>query len=299
MACSKFEYVKQYESQDKLLPSTYVVVRIDGKGFTKFCNAHDFEKPNDIRGINLMNKAAEIIVQTFPEVWMAYGESDEYSFVLRKNSTLYNRRSEKIATTFASCFAAAYTMFFKDFFPGQELKAIPMFDGRCICYPNDQTVRDYFSWRQADCHINNLYNTCFWSLVLKDGKSEDETHKILKGTDSAAKNEMLFSKFGINYAKIEPIWRKGSVIIRLPRDIPEKENTAAVAEESKTEDVEPKVEEIGEAEAEVKGNKEKKGGKKKEYKEPKEPRKKWDIVFVHEDVIGDAFWEKYKESLLL
>ena len=30
----------------------------------------------------------------------------------------------------------------------------------CHCrYPTKANVRDYFAWRQADCHVNNLYNT--------------------------------------------------------------------------------------------------------------------------------------------
>jgi len=33
MAKSKFEYVKQFELEDKLLPNCWIVVRIDGKGF--------------------------------------------------------------------------------------------------------------------------------------------------------------------------------------------------------------------------------------------------------------------------
>lgn len=43
------------------------------------------------------------------------------------------------------------------------------FDGRVVLYPSDQNMRDYVSWRQADCHINNLYNTCFWALVQGGG----------------------------------------------------------------------------------------------------------------------------------
>lgn len=35
MANSKYEYVRRYELQDPLLPSCFIVVRIDGKGFTK------------------------------------------------------------------------------------------------------------------------------------------------------------------------------------------------------------------------------------------------------------------------
>ena len=36
MAKSKFEYVRGMEQEDKLLPNTWIVVRIDGKGFHKF-----------------------------------------------------------------------------------------------------------------------------------------------------------------------------------------------------------------------------------------------------------------------
>ncbi len=282
MACSKFEYVKQFESQEKLLPSTYILIRLDGKGFTKFTTLHAFEKPNDIRGIGLMNKAAIAVAQTFPEIWLAYGQSDEYSFVLRKNSTLYNRRSDKIATTIVSCFTANYMLHFKEFFPDQELKEIPMFDGRCVCYPSNEIIRDYFSWRQADCHINNMYNTCFWSLVQNGGYSTEDAHKFLKGTDSAAKNEMLFSKFNVNYAKIEAIWRKGTVIVRIPKEADEKELDK---------------EEVKEDEKDQKPANKKSG--KDKGKIIKEPRKKWKIITVHEDIIGDAFWEQYKESLLL
>ena len=33
MAKSKFEYVKQFETEDRLMPNCWIVVRIDGKGF--------------------------------------------------------------------------------------------------------------------------------------------------------------------------------------------------------------------------------------------------------------------------
>ena len=35
MACSAYEYVKAYETDDRLLPGCWIVVRLDGKGFTK------------------------------------------------------------------------------------------------------------------------------------------------------------------------------------------------------------------------------------------------------------------------
>ena len=62
------------------------------------------------------------------------------------------------------------------------LEEPPSFDGRLIVYPGTQEIRDYFAWRQADTHINNLYNTIFWALVLQGQKTEREAHDLLKGT---------------------------------------------------------------------------------------------------------------------
>ena len=73
MACSKYEYVRQYETQNFCLPDTFMVIRIDGKGFSKFTVLHDFEKPNDINGLRLMNKAAEKVMEKFDEIFLAYG----------------------------------------------------------------------------------------------------------------------------------------------------------------------------------------------------------------------------------
>jgi tRNA(His) guanylyltransferase len=65
MACSKFEYVKTYELATLLLPNTYIVVRIDGRAFTKFCQLHELAKPNDDRLISLMTEAACCTVKEF------------------------------------------------------------------------------------------------------------------------------------------------------------------------------------------------------------------------------------------
>lgn len=74
----------------KALRSIHILVR--------FCEEHGFSKPNDIRGIKLMNIAALSVVNSFNEIFMAYGQSDEYSFAFKKDSKIYNRRSEKILT---------------------------------------------------------------------------------------------------------------------------------------------------------------------------------------------------------
>lgn len=174
MAKSKFEYVKDFETDEKLLPNTWFVVRIDGKGFHKFSNVHNFKKPNDEGALQLMNNAAICVMQEFRDCVLSFGQSDEYSFVFRKDALLYNRRTVKVLTYVNSLFTSSYVFHWKKYFHDVSLKYPPSFDARVILYPSDENLRDYLSWRQADVHINNLYNTTFWNLVLKGGLTNND-----------------------------------------------------------------------------------------------------------------------------
>lgn len=214
MAKSKFEYVKQFETEDRLMPNCWIVVRIDGKAFHRFSDTHHYMKPNDERGLNLMTRAAQNVMEDFKDILLAYGQSDEYSFVLHKNSNIYNRRGSKIATNIVSLFASSFVMMWPRYFSTQELHYPPSFDARVVLYPSDQNLKDYLSWRQADCHINNLYNTCFWKLVQERGMSPGQAQERLKGTLSSDKNELLFADFNINYNNLSELYRKGTILVR-------------------------------------------------------------------------------------
>lgn len=216
MANSRYEYVKQFERENFLLPDTYIIVRVDGKGFHKFSDYYNFAKPNDIGALEVMNEAALHVFKQISDIVMAYGDSDEYSFLLRKKCSLYERREMKIVTLFAATMAAAYQHIWNTKFPDKplQLERLPIFDARAVVYPSMEHVSDYFRWRQVDCHINNLYNTTFWALVLKGGMSPKEAENRLIGTVSSDKNEILFKEFGINYNNEPEIFKKGTVIVR-------------------------------------------------------------------------------------
>ena len=214
MAKSKYEYVKNFEQSTPLLPSCYIVVRLDGRGFTKFCENHGFEKPNDMRGIELMKKTGLSVMENFVDMILSYGQSDEYTFIFQKNTSLFNRRGDKILSLVVSQFSSAYVFFWNEFFPDTKLVTIPQFDGRIILYPSLKELKAYMNWRQVDCHVNNLYNTTFWALVKKAEMSPTQAHEALKGTLSKDKNELLFSKFSINYNKEPEVFRRGTIAFR-------------------------------------------------------------------------------------
>lgn len=236
MACSRYEYVKEFEKDDSILPNIWIVIRVDGKGFHKFSKIHEFEKPNDQNGIykkyfanytlsihkwqlaflalNLMNNAAQTVMKEFPDITLSYGQSDEYSFVFRKETNVYNRRLSKLLSYVTSLFTSSYVVNWTYWMGEKKLKYPPCFDGRVVLYPSEQNLRDYLSWRQADVHINNLYNTAFWKLVLIGGLTNKDAEAELRGTLSADKNELLFSKFGINYNSLPVMFRKGTILLR-------------------------------------------------------------------------------------
>ncbi|KAF6214388.1 hypothetical protein GE061_009128 [Apolygus lucorum] len=221
MAKSKFEYVKDFEQEDKCLPNCWIVVRVDGKGFHKFTDLHNFEKPNDLRGLTLMSRAAADVFQVFKDIVVGFGHSDEFSFVFKKNTNVYNRRAEKLSSLVASQFSSSYVFHWTDYFPEMKLLYPPAFDSRIVLYPTDENLRDYLSWRQADVHVNNLYNLCFWSLVLKSGLTPSEAELKLRGTLSGEKNELLFQEFGINYNNEPQMFRKGTTLLRKCMNFPD------------------------------------------------------------------------------
>ncbi|XP_060621539.1 probable tRNA(His) guanylyltransferase isoform X4 [Anolis sagrei] len=146
------------------------------------------------------------------------------------------------------------------------LKEEQGFDGRVVLYPSDQNLKDYLSWRQADCHINNLYNTVFWSLVQRSGLTPVEAQKRLQGTLAGDKNEILFSQFNINYNNEPLMYRKGTVLVW------------------------QKVNHIIRKKIQIPNE--------SEEKEIEVTRTRSTTIPLHCDIIGDQFWDQYPEILL-
>ncbi|CDY34497.1 BnaC04g13020D [Brassica napus] len=255
------DFVRSFRFESKLLPLTWVVVRIDGSHFHRFSDVHEFEKPNDEQALKLMNSCAVAVLEEFEDIHFAYGVSDEYSFVLKRESELYKSHSSKIISAIASLFTSTYVIRWGDFFPHKELKYPPSFDGRAVCYPTYKILLDYLAWRQVDCHINNQYNTCFWMLV-KSGKTKTQSQDYLKGTQTREKNELLSSQFGIEYNTLPLIFRMGSSVFRSKEAVAVKNGVVV-------------------------------SGKKPKPK----PKREGEVVVDHCNIIERGFWEEHPHIL--
>ncbi|KAF5379751.1 hypothetical protein D9615_005768 [Tricholomella constricta] len=307
MAGSKFAYVRKFELPDPLLPDTFMVFRLDGHSFHRFSDKHNFDKPNDLRALQLMDHAARDVMEEYSDIVLGFGESDEFrvsfhatdwvlyrcfaidrssetaaiihlysdviTFLLRKSTELYNRRQAKIVSTLTSLFTSSYVFNWPRYFPDNPLQYPPSFDGRIILYPGEQQIRDYFSWRQADTHINNLYNTVFWALVQQGGETTTQAHATLRGTVSKEKHEILFSRFQVNYNQVDERYRKGSVLVR--DEIAEPVESAVIPTSEAADDA------VSEP-SPMKG---------KKAKPKREAKSKTRIVVLHCDIIKNDFWD--------
>lgn len=231
----------------------YVIFRIDGDKFHNFSDAHNFHKPNDKRALDLMVAAAKQVILFFQgDIPLAYGQSDEFSFLMKSSSAVPSRDIIQITSILSAIFTASYNRLWTEYFedPSQgdvtNMHHPAWFDGKAKEYPNYLSVINYFKWRQVDCHINNLYNTTLHALSgkymrheLEQSDQEPSTWSLrktpisnfidksqfisakeatarLSGTVSSDKHEILFKQFHINYNNEIEQFKKGTTLLYIP-----------------------------------------------------------------------------------
>ena len=97
--------------------------------------------------VALLSAATQAVLEELPDVVLAYGQSDEYSFVLRKLSQLYERRARcagasranacasrlltlraprsKLTSVIVSLFTSHYVMRWHEHLPDTPLRSAP------------------------------------------------------------------------------------------------------------------------------------------------------------------------------
>ena len=202
--------MRAYEqSLDQVItPDTYIVVRLDGRSFTKLTKETcKFEAPFDERFRDMMANVTKYLMENSGfKVVYGYTQSDEISLLLQKDDNTFGRKVRKINTTLAGEASAAFTILLAGL-PGVP-NVIGTFDCRVVPLPNMEKVCDYFCWRQEDAYRNSLNSWCYWTL-RKEGWSVHKATNELKGKGIAYKNELLFQR-EINYNDL-PSWQKRGI----------------------------------------------------------------------------------------
>ncbi len=184
----------EYFHSLRLLPDAWVVIRVDGRGFSRFTESR-FEKPFDLDFHQAMIQTASALLEGLHGIY-AYTESDEISVLFLPSWDLFDRSLEKVVSISASIASATFT---------HTYNSVVNFDSRVWLGVNKSQVVDYFRWRQADATRCALNGWCYWTL-RKAGESARSATAILDGQSVAFKNELLF-QHGINFNEL-PTWQR-------------------------------------------------------------------------------------------
>lgn len=200
--------MKFYENFNKqyLAPNQYVLMRLDGKNFSKFTKTY-FKKPFDIDFINMMQDTAKYLFSNISGCCAAYVQSDEITLLLTDMKSKgmegwFNYRVDKMCSIAAGMATAKFNnllymfmfanMYTKcDILPtfdvyeiSDELTNMPMpvFDCRVWNVPNSNEVKNVFLWRQRDCIRNSIlqYAQSFFTHNELMNKNTDEIEEMIK-----------------------------------------------------------------------------------------------------------------------
>ena len=183
-----------------ILPEMYLVVRLDGRNFTRLTKETcEFEAPFDVKFRDAMVDTVKHLMECGFRIVYGYTESDEISLLFHPDDNTFGRKTRKINSVLAGEASAWLSL---------RLGVVACFDSRVVPLPNQECVKDYFSWRQEDAHRNSLNAHCYW-MMRKKGTSAQEATGLISGKSVSWKNELLFSE-GINYNEL-PCWQKRGI----------------------------------------------------------------------------------------
>lgn len=178
---------------------SYAVVRVDGKGFSKYTKK--LQKPFDAEFTSDMQVTAKYLAENIDGAVLGYTQSDEISVVFSDLSGgntdwWFGGQTQKIV----SITAAMATAKFNNLRPSAD---VALFDARVHHLADLGAVRAYLDWRQSDAIKNSV------SMLA----SHHFSHKSLDGVSTYGRVCKL-DEIGVHYHHVAPWVREGSLVRR-------------------------------------------------------------------------------------
>lgn len=199
--------MKMFEGMEagrKFLPLLPICCRLDGRNFGNFTKG--MKRPFDSTMSDMMVLTTVFLVEE-ANACIGYTQSDEISLILHsdsmKSQTYFDCRIQKLVSVLASTATAKFMSLVAERMP-EKFKALPCFDCRAWVVPDKEEAVNTILWREWDCLKNSV------SMLAQSKFS----HKELDGKNGSEKQEMLFSKFGINWNDVESRFKRGVYVQR-------------------------------------------------------------------------------------
>lgn len=210
--------MKSYEKaySYSLLPNAMFVVRLDGRGFSKYTKKMGFKKPFDNDLIQIMqNVTADLIKQT--QASFGYTQSDEISLVYMPERMMFNGRIEKICSVFASLASVSFNLnlakqYEKQNNPEKIEKSnslMPIFDCRVFSVPSKEEALNAVLWREFDA-VKNSINVLAQSLF---------SFKELQNLNGKKLQYKMLTEKDVNWNDLPLEQKRGTYLVRKVKEI--------------------------------------------------------------------------------
>lgn len=180
---------------------SHIIIRIDGRKFSKLSNDLMFEKPYDEQFKDLMISTSTDFFKEFSPSFI-YTFSDEINILL--SEVPFAGRIEKLDSVFASFIAGSFS---KNIIKLNKSITKPIsFDSRVIPLSQEGVIK-YFKERQDESWRNCINGYAYWTL--RGEYTKKEAMKILDKQKSNMLHDILFKR-GINLAEL-PAWQRRGI----------------------------------------------------------------------------------------
>lgn len=200
-------YEQSYETA--IIGRLPVVVRIDGKGFSKWTKRVGAVKPFDDGLAKCMARTVEGVMNHVEGALFGYTQSDEATFVIRNDQSLestpwFGNRIQKMTSIIASAATATFNHFAASTFNSPPLA---LFDARVFAVPDIQEAINCLVWRQNDATKNSISAACYYKVAEITGKKT--ARNMMHGLNQNQQQELLFSEANINWNDFPTKFKRG------------------------------------------------------------------------------------------
>jgi tRNA(His) guanylyltransferase len=184
----------------QLLPRrTYSVLRVDGRSFHSYLRG--CERPFDEAFMADMDAVAEALCAEIPGAALAYTQSDEVSVLFTDfGSTGTEPWFGGVLAKQLTIASSLATAVLNERRPGKRA----LFDARVFTLSDPVEVANYFVWRQRDAVRNSI------SMAAQARFSHRQLHRV----NSGQMQELLWSRFGVNWNEYPDGCKRGRTTVR-------------------------------------------------------------------------------------
>lgn len=149
----RMKLYEKRETRETFNPNLPIIIRLDGKGFSKFTKP--FKRPFDEDFRKVMSDTATYVMNQCGGS-LSYTQSDEISILVDRPDIFFNGKKQKIVSVLSSMATSYFVIQASKIWPEHVAQTFPCFDCRAFNVPDRDEAINAIYWRQKDCVRNSI-----------------------------------------------------------------------------------------------------------------------------------------------